>query len=83
MSDTDLIRELGGPTQLAVRLGFDKSKGGVQRVQNWIARKRIPAQVKLDHPDVFQRQGAKEAETSAPPAKAATNSVAAGQGAPA
>ena len=46
-SDKDLIESLGGATKLAARL-----KCSVQRVQNWKER-GIPAQVRLDHPDVF------------------------------
>jgi hypothetical protein len=46
-SDKDLIESLGGATKLAARLGCS-----VQRVQNWKDR-GIPAQVRLDHPDVF------------------------------
>lgn len=46
-SDKDLIESLGGPAKLAARLGYS-----VQRVQNWKER-GIPAQVRLDHPDVF------------------------------
>lgn len=47
MSDRDLIDSLGGPTKVAALLGYS-----VQRVQNWKER-GIPAQVRLDHPDVF------------------------------
>lgn len=54
MNDPDLIRALGGPTKVAELLGYDKAKGGVQRVQNWIER-GIPAKVKLDHPHIFLR----------------------------
>ena len=46
-SDKELIEDLGGSTKLAKRLGYS-----VQRVENWKAR-GIPAQVRLDHPDVF------------------------------
>lgn len=56
MTDKELIRELGGPTKLAVRLGYDKAHGGVQRVQNWITR-GIPPQVKLDFPHIFLAAG--------------------------
>lgn len=52
MTDSELIRHLGGPTKVAELLGYDKGAGGVQRVQNWIER-GIPARVKLQHPDVF------------------------------
>lgn len=51
MSDSELIEQLGGPSRLAERLGYEKS-GGVQRVQNWKVR-GIPARVKLEHPDLF------------------------------
>lgn len=53
MTDSELIENLGGPTKVAELLNFDKA-GGVQRVQNWIAR-GIPAQVKVDHPEIFMR----------------------------
>jgi hypothetical protein len=46
-SDRDLIDDLGGSTKLAARLGYS-----VQRVENW-KKRGIPAQVRLDHPDVF------------------------------
>jgi hypothetical protein len=49
--DKKLIEQLGGPSKLAEILGYDKH-GGVQRVQNWIAR-GIPPKVKLDRPDIF------------------------------
>lgn len=54
MNDKELIASLGGPTKVAELLELDKAKGGVQRVQNWITR-GIPAQVKLDRPDLFLR----------------------------
>lgn len=46
-TDKDLIESLGGSAKLAVRLGYS-----VQRVENW-KKRGIPAQVRLDHPDVF------------------------------
>lgn len=49
--DRKLITDLGGPTKVAKRLGYLKP-GGVQRVQNWMAR-GIPAKVRLENPDVF------------------------------
>jgi hypothetical protein len=52
MTDSELIRHLGGPTKVAELLGYDKGAGGVQRVQNWIER-GIPPRVKLQHPGVF------------------------------
>jgi hypothetical protein len=51
VTDAELIDELGGPSRLAERLGYEKL-GGVQRVQNWKAR-GIPARVKLQRPDLF------------------------------
>jgi hypothetical protein len=50
-SDKDLIDDLGGSTKLAARLGYS-----VQRVENW-KKRGIPAQVRLDHPDVFPLPG--------------------------
>lgn len=47
-----LIHELGGPAHVARLLGFSTA-GGTQRVSNWIARNRIPLQVRVDHPDLF------------------------------
>jgi hypothetical protein len=46
-SDKDLIDDLGGSAELARRLGYS-----VQRVENW-KKRGIPAQVRLDNPDVF------------------------------
>ncbi len=50
-ADRALIQSLGGPTQLAKRLGYTKP-GSVQRVQNWTVR-GIPPSVKLAHPVIF------------------------------
>jgi hypothetical protein len=50
--DKNLILSLGGPTKVCSLLGFDKAKGGAQRVQNWMTR-GIPPKVKLDYPDLF------------------------------
>jgi hypothetical protein len=47
-----LIQSLGGPAKVAEMLGYDKSKGGVQRVANWQTR-GIPAEVRLEHPHIF------------------------------
>jgi hypothetical protein len=49
--DAELIEELGGPTALAERLGYEKPNGPA-RVSNWKER-GIPAQVKVDHPEIF------------------------------
>lgn len=45
--DKQLIESLGGAAKVAGQLGYS-----VQRVQNWKER-GIPAQVKLDHPELF------------------------------
>jgi hypothetical protein len=64
MDDRQLILDLGGPTKVAVMLGLDKAKGGVQRVQNWMTR-GIPPKVKLERPDLFLRHlGASPAAAS-------------------
>lgn len=52
-ADRQLIADLGGPTQLAKKLGL-KMPGGAQRVHNWRAR-GIPSDVKLSRPDLFLR----------------------------
>jgi hypothetical protein len=52
-ADKELIEQFGGPTKLAKILGYEKVKGGAQRVHNWLTR-GIPARVKLDRPDVFR-----------------------------
>ena len=52
MDDKALIEKLGGTTRLAVLLGYDIKKGGVQRVNNWM-RRGIPAGVKVKHQDLF------------------------------
>ncbi|GLR26531.1 hypothetical protein GCM10007875_16210 [Limnobacter litoralis] len=51
-SDKEIIQRLGGPSEVAELLNFDKKKGGVQRVQNWLTR-GIPAKIKLDYPHLF------------------------------
>lgn len=50
--DAGLIIALGGPAKLAETLGYDKSAGGVQRIQNWMTR-GIPSAVKVERPDLF------------------------------
>lgn len=56
-----LIRSLGGPTAVCELLGYDKKKGGVQRVANWQWR-GIPSDVLLERPDIFaQLRAAKRA----------------------
>ncbi|MGZ9713919.1 hypothetical protein ACXX82_24280 [Glaciimonas sp. GNP009] len=44
--------KLGGPAKVAELLGLDKTRGGVQRVQNWTTR-GIPPKEKLARPDLF------------------------------
>lgn len=51
-TDKEILDELGGATAVAKLLTYDLKTGGAQRVQNWYTR-GIPAQVKLDHPDLF------------------------------
>ena len=55
--DSRLIADLGGPTKVAELLGYDKARGGVQRVQNWLTR-GIPAAVKISRPDLFLNSAA-------------------------
>lgn len=56
--DKEVIAQLGGATKVAQLLGYS-----IQRVQNWTVR-GIPAQVKVDHPDLFlQHALAKAAQT--------------------
>jgi hypothetical protein len=49
--DAVLIDQIGGPAEVARRLGFDP-KGGTQRVQNWKTR-GIPPLLRLQRTDVF------------------------------
>lgn len=51
-ADAQIIESLGGAAKLAELLGYDKAKGGVQRIQNWKTR-GIPPSVKLAHPELF------------------------------
>jgi len=66
MNDADVIDALGGPTQLAARLGYT-DPGGVQRVSNW-KRRGIPPRVRLEHQRLFNEA---EAIDGAPPMPAA------------
>lgn len=47
MTDKELIKKLGGVTAVANFL-----KISPQRVGNW-GRRKIPAQIKLDNPEIF------------------------------
>lgn len=49
--DIQIITALGGPSKVAELLSLPK-KGGQQRVQNWLVR-GIPAQIKVERPDLF------------------------------
>lgn len=51
-TDKEIIANLGGATEVAKLLGYDLTKGGAQKVHNWIAR-GIPPKVKVEHPDLF------------------------------
>ena len=55
MDDKTLITSLGGPAKVAELLGFDKARGGVQRVQNWMTR-GIPPGIKVAFPHIFLRE---------------------------
>lgn len=49
--DSELIKQLGGPSKVAEILNIDK-RGGAQRVHNWMTR-GIPAAVKVSYPGLF------------------------------
>jgi len=49
-----LIDDLGGPAFVADLLGYDKSKGGTQRVYNWKSR-GIPSHVLLNYSNIFNK----------------------------
>jgi hypothetical protein len=66
MNDSDLIDALGGPTKVALLLGYPPF-GGTQRVCNWRQR-GIPARVKLDFQHIFLQPTANT--TGAPPVPA-------------
>lgn len=59
--DAALIDALGGPAELARRLGFDPAKGGVQRVHNW-RRRGIPVALRYQRQDIFGPADAQGAE---------------------
>lgn len=62
-TDAEIISNLGGPAKVAELLRLDK-QGGVQRVQNWIAR-GIPSRVKVDRPDLFMPELTAQAQQPA------------------
>jgi len=49
--DSELIDKLGGPAEVARKLGFEMPKG-IQRVQNWKYR-GIPPYTRVTRTDVF------------------------------
>lgn len=69
-ADRQTIERLGGPTKLAELLGYDKTAGGVQRIQNW-KKRGIPSEVKLQRPDLFltelMEQNRADAKANVPP----------------
>ncbi|SCU73536.1 conserved hypothetical protein [Cupriavidus necator] len=52
--DWQIIEELGGATEVAKLLGYDKKRGGIQRVHNWRVR-GVPSAVKVAHPGLFMK----------------------------
>lgn len=63
MTDSEIIKSLGGATAVAKRLGF-KTPDGARRVHNWIQR-GIPARIKLDYPRIFSAKATKLTKTPA------------------
>ncbi len=61
-ADWHLIQVLGGPAEVARRLGW-KPSGGVQRIQNWKFR-GIPEVIRLRRTDVFGRAPAPQKEVA-------------------
>ncbi|TPG08425.1 hypothetical protein EAH88_11750 [Rhodanobacter glycinis] len=68
--DKKVIADLGGPAEVARKLGLDPSAGGVQRVHNWTMR-GIPDAIRWRHQDVFGEAPAKPAEQGAPKSEVA------------
>ena len=50
--DAQIIQRLGGPSEVARRLGYEVKNRGAQRVHNWLKR-GIPSAVKVKHPELF------------------------------
>lgn len=63
--DAALIDRLGGAANMARRLRYDLSRGGVQRVQNWKER-GIPAAVERDHQWIGRERRAMRKQQSHP-----------------
>ncbi|AEI76532.1 hypothetical protein CNE_1c11770 [Cupriavidus necator N-1] len=53
--DWQIIEDLGGATEVAKLLGYDKKRGGIQRIHNWRVR-GIPSAVKVAHPGLFMKE---------------------------
>lgn len=51
MTDSEIIKSLGGAAKVARLLNYPKD-GGTQRVHNWMTR-GIPSKVKVEHPELF------------------------------
>lgn len=72
--DWQLVERLGGASEVARLLGYPE-KGGAQRVHNWKYR-GIPAEVKLQRPDLFLPElveRAKATDDTQPPAGGSVN----------
>lgn len=54
-ADKAVIDALGGPAEVARKLGLDPSAGGVQRVFNW-TRRGIPDAIRWQHREIFGDQ---------------------------
>jgi hypothetical protein len=52
MTDKEIIASLGGASAVAKLLKYDITKGGAQKVHNWIKR-GIPSKVKVEFPELF------------------------------
>lgn len=51
-TDQKLIKELGGPAELARKLGLENPKG-CRRIYAWYRKGKIPADWKLKRPDLL------------------------------
>lgn len=59
MNDIERIELLGGVNTLSKHLNMD-----YQRVFNWVKREKIPAQVKVDYPHLFQTDNPPDLKTT-------------------
>ena len=67
--DAKIIQALGGQAEVARKLELDTTKGGVQRVHNWMTR-GIPPAIRLAHLNIFGAVTAAREERSVIEAKA-------------